>query len=135
MSWSLRWKMIVVQFIKCWNTGSDIFNVAIDFRRSKFLLFPIPCRHWGIYFGHKDFCSPHIQHLELANESSVKGSSNQNLDIGWLAYDMPHILFRVFIEDPNTRQSYKRSFYALKLLLCLSSDFELSLLPSVPNIT
>ena len=90
MSWSLRWKMIVVQFIKCWNTGSDIFNVVIDFRRSKFLLFPIPCRHWGIYFGHKDFCSPHIQHLELANESSVKGSSNRNLDIvDW------HIIFRL----------------------------------------
>ena len=115
MSWSLRWKMIVVQFIKCWNTGSDIFNVVIDFRRSKFLLFPIPCRHWGIYFGHKDFCSPHIQHLELANESSVKGSSNRNLDIvDW------HIicrlssfgyLLKIPTQDSHTKEVFMRWSY------------------------
>ena len=38
-------------------------------------MFPIPCRRWGIYFGHKDFSSLHIEHLELANVSSDKGYS------------------------------------------------------------
>ena len=110
MSWSLRWKMIVVQFIKCWNTGSDIFNVVIDFRRSKFPLFPIPCRRWGIYFGHKDFCSLHIERLELANESSVKGSSNLNLDVAdWCT--LFRYLMKIPTQDSHTKEVFMRWSY------------------------
>ena len=109
-----KWKLIVVQFIICRNTGSDIFNVVMYFRRSKFLSFPILHRHWGIYFGHKDFSSLHIEHLELANASSQRGSpSFTGTDVD--------VSDSMLLIDQNDLKIPKQNGHTKKVFMCWSN--------------